>query len=124
MRADVETQRAEPGSAPLVLPEPGRRRRGHLKIFLGAAPGVGKTSAMLEAAQRLRAEGRRVLLGCVETHGCERTAALLGGLESAGRSEAGAAPAELDLDAALRRRPQLLLVDDLARKNPAEARHP
>lgn len=104
-----------------VLPqESGRRRRGRLKIFLGAAPGVGKTSAMLEAGQRLRAEGQEVLLGCVETHGSRRTTSLLVGLEPAGRGE----PAELDLDAALRRRPQLLLVDDLAHQNPAGARHP
>lgn len=119
MPADVEPQRAEPGAAQ-VQPEPGHRRRGRLKIFLGAAPGVGKTSAMLEAGQRFRAEGRRVLLGCVETRGSTRTASLLAGLEPAGRGE----PTELDLDAALRRRPQLLLVDDLAHQNPAEARHP
>ena len=101
--------------------------RGRLKIFLGAAPGVGKTYAMLQAAQRARADGMEVLIGIVETHGRAETEALLHGLEALPRREIpyrGRAMPEFDLDAALARKPRLLLVDELAHTNVPGSRHP
>jgi len=103
-----------------------RGGRGRLTIFLGAAPGVGKTYAMLEAARAERAEGRDVVVGVVETHGRYDTAALLLGLELLPRRRVaarGATQEELDLDAALARKPALLLLDELAHDNAAGARH-
>ena len=101
-------------------------RRGRLKIFFGAAPGVGKTYSMLEAARRARAEGVEVVVGLVETHGRGETAALLEGLEQLPRrrhDHRGKQIEEFDLDAALARRPELLLVDELAHTNAPGARH-
>ena len=101
-------------------------RRGRLKIFFGAAPGVGKTYSMLEAARRARAEGVDVVVGLVETHGRSETAAQLDGLELLARrhhDHRGQQLAEFDLDAALARRPELLLVDELAHSNAPGARH-
>src|SRR5690242_1196265 len=101
--------------------------RGRLKIFLGAAPGVGKTYAMLQAAQRARAEGIAVLVGIVETHGRAETEALLHGLEVLPRKDIpyrGRAMPEFDLDAALARKPRLLLLDELAHTNVPGSRHP
>ncbi len=91
---------------------------GRLKLFFGAAPGVGKTFAMLAAARRARRAGADVVLGVVDTHGSPDTEALLDGLEQLPR--AGGA---LDLEAALARRPAVILVDDLARPNPPGGRH-
>jgi two-component system, OmpR family, sensor histidine kinase KdpD len=102
-------------------------RRGRLHIFLGMSPGVGKTYAMLLAARRAAAEGKRVLIGVVETHGREETAALLEGLEVLPRKRTehrGTFVEEFDLDAALARRPDLLLVDELAHTNAPGSRHP
>ena len=104
-----------------------REGKGRLKIFLGAAPGVGKTFAMLQGAQRLRAEGMDVVVGLAETHGREETASLLDGLEILPRRDVtyhGRNLQEFDLDAALARRPKLLLLDELAHSNPVECRHP
>ncbi len=101
-------------------------KRGRLKIFFGAAPGVGKTYTMLEAARRARAEGVDVVVGLVETHGRGETAALLDGLEVLPRRQhdhRGKQLEEFDLDAALARRPALLLVDELAHTNAPGARH-
>src|SRR5215467_12330206 len=87
--------------------------RGRLKVFLGAAPGVGKTYEMLLAAQARRREGVDVVAGLVETHGRGETEALLGGLETIPRRQVeykGHVLAEMDLDAILARRPQLALV--------------
>jgi two-component system sensor histidine kinase KdpD len=101
--------------------------RGHLKVFFGASPGVGKTYAMLGDARRKRAEGADVLIGWVETHGREETAALVEGLPRLPPRSVeykGATLAELDLDEALRRRPGLLLLDELAHTNAPGARHP
>jgi len=101
--------------------------RGHLKIFLGAAPGVGKTYAMLQAAQRARADGMEVLVGIVETHGRAETEALLQGLEVLPRRDIpyrGRAMPEFDLDAALARKPKLLLLDELAHTNVPGSRDP
>jgi two-component system sensor histidine kinase KdpD len=104
-----------------------RQRGGHLKIFFGAAAGVGKTFTMLQAAQVHRAEGRDVVVGLVETHGRLETQAQLEGLEqlpSQVRDHRGARRAEFDLDAALERNPDLILVDELAHTNLPGSRHP
>jgi two-component system, OmpR family, sensor histidine kinase KdpD len=101
--------------------------RGRLKIFLGAAPGVGKTYEMLLAAQARRREGVDVVVGVVEPHGRRETEALLEGLEVIPRQQVeykGHLLAEMDLDAILRRRPQLVLVDELAHTNAPGSRHP
>jgi two-component system sensor histidine kinase KdpD len=109
-----------------VVEEEARSRRGRLKLFFGAAPGVGKTYAMLEAARAARAEGEDVVAGVVETHGRRETERLLEGLEILPRREVehrGAALREFDLDAALARRPALILVDELAHTNAPGSRH-
>ncbi|HMO65061.1 MAG TPA: two-component sensor histidine kinase, partial [Verrucomicrobiota bacterium] len=101
-------------------------RRGRLKVFLGMCPGVGKTYAMLEAAQARRRAGDDVAVGVVETHGRRETEALLAGLEILPRrvvEHRGVTLTELDLDAALARRPALLLVDELAHTNAPGSRH-
>lgn len=102
------------------------RRRGRLKIFFGASAGVGKTYAMLQAARHEREGGTDVVVGVVETHGRGQTSALLEGLEAlppAAYEYRGRRYAEFDLDAALARRPQLVLVDELAHSNVRGARH-
>ncbi|MFN8482381.1 MAG: sensor histidine kinase KdpD [Anaerolineae bacterium] len=104
-----------------------QEQRGRLKIFLGAAPGVGKTYAMLESAQVRRREGIDVLIGVVETHGRQETEALLEGLEVIPRHRVeykGHTLSEMDLDAILARRPKLVLVDELAHTNVPGSRHP
>ncbi|MDR5819794.1 sensor histidine kinase KdpD [Caballeronia sp. LZ043] len=103
-----------------------KRQRGRLKIFFGASAGVGKTFAMLQAARRRRDEGGEVLVGVVETHGRKETLALAQGLDSlppARIDYRGRVLAEFDLDAALQRKPQLILVDELAHANVQGARH-
>ncbi|NJL94818.1 MAG: sensor histidine kinase KdpD, partial [Anaerolineae bacterium] len=100
--------------------------RGRLKVFLGMAAGVGKTYAMLEAAHQRLAEGRDVVVGYVETHGRPETQALLNGLEVIPRQQLayrGRNLPEMDLDAILRRAPQVVLVDELAHTNVPGARH-
>jgi two-component system, OmpR family, sensor histidine kinase KdpD len=101
--------------------------RGRLKIFLGAAPGVGKTYEMLLSAQARRRDGADVVIGVVETHGRRETEALLEGLEVIPRQQVeykGHLLAEMDLDAILKRRPQIVLVDELAHTNAPGSRHP
>ena len=101
--------------------------RGRLKIFLGAAPGVGKTYEMLLTAQARRREGVDVVVGVVETHGRRETEALLAGLDVIARREVeykGHRLREMDLDAILKRRPSLVLVDELAHSNAPGSRHP
>lgn len=103
-----------------------RALRGKLRIYFGASAGVGKTWAMLSAAQRERAAGRDVLIGVAETHGRSETAALLAGLELLPLREVdhrGRRLAEFDLDAALARKPAVLLVDELAHTNAPGSRH-
>ena len=103
-----------------------RSDRGRLKLFFGASPGVGKTYTMLEAARQRKKEGWDVVVGLVETHQRVETAALLGGLEVLSRKEIfykGVALREFDLDGALRRRPRLLVVDELAHTNAPGLRH-
>jgi two-component system, OmpR family, sensor histidine kinase KdpD len=102
------------------------RSRGRLKVFFGASPGVGKTYAMLEAARAQRAEGVDVAIGWVETHGRAETAALAEGLEQLGPRDIeyrGMQLREFDLDAALARKPGLLLLDELAHTNAPTSRH-
>ena len=103
-----------------------KRQRGKLKIFFGASAGVGKTYAMLQAARRRRDEGADVVVGIAETHGRGETAALLEGLDVlplAHIEYRGRKLGEFDLDAALARKPQLILVDELAHSNVQGARH-
>ncbi|MFF2958989.1 DUF4118 domain-containing protein [Streptomyces sp. NPDC057963] len=100
--------------------------RGRLRIYLGAAPGVGKTYAMLAEGQRLRSRGAEVVVGFVEPHGRRPTAAMAEGLETMARrtlSHRGALFTEMDLDAVLARRPQVALVDELAHSNVPGARN-
>lgn len=101
-------------------------KRGKLKIFFGACPGVGKTYSMLEAARAKKAEGVDVVVGLLETHGRKETAALLEGLEVLPPLELdyrGTKLKEFDIDGALRRKPGLLLVDELAHTNAEGSRH-
>jgi len=102
-------------------------KRGRLRIYFGASAGVGKTYAMLAAARALRNEGKDVVLGVVETHGRKETEALLQGIEVlplAEREYQGRKLREFDLDAAIERRPALILVDELAHTNVEGSRHP
>ena len=102
-------------------------KRGKLRIYFGSSAGVGKTYAMLVAARKAKSEGRDVVVGVVETHGRSETAALLEGLESLphkAMSYRGKELGEFDLDAALKRQPSLILVDELAHSNVQGVRHP
>src|SRR5262247_3808369 len=116
--------------SPEALLEAARRadsRTGKLKIFVGAAPGVGKTYDMLQSAHaRLRA-GADVVVGVVETHGRAETEALVKGLEVLPRKRISYKEQtleEMDLDALIARRPQIALVDELAHTNAPGSRHP
>ncbi|ONI85139.1 sensor histidine kinase [Saccharothrix sp. ALI-22-I] len=103
-----------------MTPVEGKRKRGELRIYLGAAPGVGKTFAVLGEAHRRRARGTDVVVGLVETHGREKTAALLDGLEQLPRRRVyhrGIDLEELDVDALLARAPEVAVVDELAHTN-------
>jgi two-component system sensor histidine kinase KdpD len=103
------------------------QQRGRLKVYLGFAPGVGKTYEMLQEAQRLKKQGVDVVIGVVETHGRPETAALLEGLEQVPRRRIeykGHKIEEMDLDAVLARRPTVALVDELAHTNAPGSRHP
>ena len=96
------------------------QQRGRLKVYLGFAPGVGKTYEMLQEGQRLRRQGVDVVIGVVETHGRSDTAALVADLEQVPRRKVeyrGVVLEEMDLDAVLRRRPTVALVDELAHTN-------
>jgi two-component system sensor histidine kinase KdpD len=111
-----------------VQAEERKDKRGHLTVFFGAAPGVGKTFAMLlDAGYQRDGEGRDVVAGIVETHGRFETATLLADFEQLPRRKIayrGTVLDEFDLDAALARRPSLLLVDELAHTNAEGSRHP
>jgi two-component system sensor histidine kinase KdpD len=104
-----------------------RETRGHLKIFLGAAPGVGKTYEMLMSGRAQRADGIDVVIGVVETHGRAETEALVEGFEIVPRRTVpyrGHVLDEMDIDAILARKPALVLVDELAHTNAPGSRHP
>lgn len=113
-------------SPEVLLEQAAREAHGRLKVFLGAAPGVGKTYEMLTAAQAKRREGVDVVIGVVETHGRIETEALLSGLEAVPRRRVdykGRTLDEMDIDAILARRPKLVLVDELAHDNAPGSRH-
>lgn len=104
-----------------------KQKLGRLKVFLGASAGVGKTYSMLSEAKEQRNRGLDVVIGYVETHGRKETESLVEGLESLPLREIeykGVSLKEFDLDAALVRKPQLVLVDELAHTNAPESRHP
>ncbi|HET9627803.1 MAG TPA: DUF4118 domain-containing protein, partial [Kofleriaceae bacterium] len=109
-----------------VQAEERRAARARLKIFFGAAPGVGKTYAMLEEGRRALADGRDVVIGVVETHGRPETEALVAGIPLVPRrvvEHRGVQLSELDLDAVLARRPACVLVDELAHGNAPGSKH-
>src|SRR4051812_34637343 len=110
----------------LAKAEEERERRGKLKVFFGATAGVGKTFAMLEAAQGRKGGGVEGVVGWGEPHGRKETEALLGGLEVLPPrldEHRGVTLKEFDLDAALARRPAVTLVDELAHTNAPGSRH-
>ncbi|MEI9964593.1 MAG: sensor histidine kinase KdpD [Caulobacteraceae bacterium] len=120
---NAEPRRPDPDA---LLVEAAKAGRGRLKVFLGMAPGVGKTYEMLHSAGRRKAEGGEVLVGVVETHGRRETEALLQDLEVLPRKPIeykGRALLEFDIDAALARKPALLLVDEYAHSNAPGSRH-
>lgn len=117
---------SDSGRADALLADLPRDGRGRLKVFLGAAPGVGKTYAMLQAAHTQLRQGVKVIAGVVETHGRAETEALLGGLpqQPLVRSEyRGVMLEEMDLDGLLAAKPKLVLVDELAHSNAPGSRH-
>jgi two-component system, OmpR family, sensor histidine kinase KdpD len=127
----VEQRRdSEHRPSPEALLEAARRedrRVGKLRIFVGAAPGVGKTYEMLQQAQARKKDGYDVVVGAVETHGRRETEALLDGLEVIPRRRIeyrGQLLQEMDLDAVIARHPQIVLVDELAHSNAEGSRHP
>jgi two-component system sensor histidine kinase KdpD len=123
MPAD-QAQRASPDA---LLSLARKEGRGHLKIFLGAAPGVGKTYAMLTNGRAEKVAGRDVIAGLIETHGRRETEQLVEGLEVLPRKPIvyrNQVMHEFDLDGALARRPNLLLVDEYAHTNVPGSRHP
>lgn len=121
------TAEAESRPSPdALLAHAAREGRGRLKLFLGAAPGVGKTWAMLDDAHRKLGEGVDVLAALIETHGRAETQAKLAGLTQLPRKAVlyrDRALTEMDLDALLERRPQLALIDELAHTNAEGSRH-
>ncbi len=124
----IENERPNPDALlAAIQTDAARKKRGRLKVFLGMCPGVGKTFAMLEAAQRELKNGRDLVIGYVETHGRKETDALTNGLPLIPRKVSehrGLALTEMDLNAVLARRPQLALVDELAHTNAPGSRHP
>ena len=123
MATDI-TQRASPDALLALAKKEGR---GRLKIFLGAAPGVGKTYAMLTSGRSEKSGGRDVVAGLIETHGRRETEQLIEGFEILPRQPIvyrNQIIKEFDLDAALARRPGLLLVDEYAHTNVPGSRHP
>ncbi|GAA0575992.1 sensor histidine kinase [Rhizomicrobium electricum] len=110
-----------------LLADAGDSSHGRLKVFLGFAPGVGKTYEMLSQARRRKAEGTDVVIGVVETHGRAETDRLTRGIEAIAKRSMpykGHTLAEMDLDAILARKPRLVLVDELAHTNVDGSRHP
>ena len=122
--------RSDQRPSPEALLEAARREESHagrLKIFVGAAPGVGKTYEMLQQARARKRDGYDIVVGVVETHGRKETQALLEGLEIVPRKRLeyrGQWLEEMDLDAIIARHPQIVLVDELAHTNAPGSRHP
>src|SRR5215470_20346773 len=119
----VEEGRPSPEA---LLAAAAKEKQGRLKVFLGFAPGVGKTYAMLESARRRKDDGVDVVIGLVETHGRRDTEELLEGFEILPRRTIdyrGQTLREFDIDAALARKPELLVVDELAHTNAPGSRH-
>src|SRR5262245_61306861 len=116
--------------SPEALLEAARRedgRVGKLRIFVGAAPGVGKTYEMLQQARARKKDGCDIVVGVVETHGRKETEALLDGLEIIPQRRVeykGQWLEEMDLDAIISRHPNIVLVDELAHTNATGSRHP
>ncbi len=124
--ADADSREGRP-SPEALLREAAKGSRGRFKLFLGAAPGVGKTYEMLRVGQAKKAEGVDVVVGVVETHGRAETRAMVETLELIPRRKLdykGHVIEEMDLDAILARHPQLALVDELAHTNVEGNRHP
>jgi two-component system sensor histidine kinase KdpD len=124
-----QRRESEHRPSPKALLETARReeRLGRLRIFVGAAPGVGKTYEMLQQARARKKDGYDVVVGIVETHGRKETEVLLEGLKIIPRKPIeyrGQLLDEMDLDAIIARRPQIVLVDELAHTNAPGARHP
>ena len=108
-----------------LLEDAGEKKRGRFKVFLGYAPGVGKTFSMLGEGIRRKSRGEDVVIGIVETHGRSRTAELADKLEQVPRREVeykGTMFSEMDVDAVLARSPQVALIDELAHSNVAGSR--
>jgi two-component system sensor histidine kinase KdpD len=125
--SDDRGSRENRPSPEALLQQAAKESRGRLKIFLGAAPGVGKTYEMLLTAQAKRQQGLDLVVGVVETHGRKETATLMEGLEVIPRRRIdykGHLLDEMDIDAILQRRPKLVLVDELAHTNAPGSRHP
>ncbi len=125
MRDDDERPSPE-AMLKLAQAEEEQGKHGKLKVFLGYAPGVGKTFAMLEAAWWQKLDGRKVVAAYVESHGRFETDSLLAGLEILPKAQItyqGVTLPEMDLDAVLARRPQIALVDELAHTNAPGSRH-
>src|SRR5476649_1391716 len=124
----IDSQRPDPDALlAQVQAQERRAARGKLRIYFGASAGVGKTYAMLAAARKLLADGQDLLVGVVETHGRQDTAAQLEGLPLLPLKAVeyrGKTLLEFDLDEALRRAPPLILMDELAHSNVAGSRHP
>ncbi|MDX8529024.1 sensor histidine kinase KdpD [Mesorhizobium sp. MSK_1335] len=124
---DDRTDSQNRPSPDALLEHAEREGRGRLRIFLGAAPGVGKTYEMLMAGRAQRADDIDVVIGIVETHGRKETQALVDGYEVIARrlvEYRGQTLDEMDIDAILKRRPDLVLVDELAHTNAPGSRHP
>lgn len=125
---DNDNYRPNPDSLlDLVINDRSISTRGRLKLFFGASAGVGKTYAMLAEARRRLSSGLDTVVGVVETHGREETAALLEGLPQVPRRDIthrGVTLSEFDLEAALERKPSLILMDELAHTNAPGSRHP
>jgi len=124
---DTEPKRPEPESLlEIAQQEETAKKRGKLTIYFGAAPGVGKTYSMLSDARMRKKEGIDVVVGYVETHGRAETETLLEGLETISLSATdykGVHLAEMDLESVLKRRPRIVLVDELAHTNAPNSRH-
>jgi len=124
--SDLRISRPSPTAAGIDTAQPQERRRGRLRVYLGAAAGVGKTYAMLNEGRRRKARGTDVVVGYVETHGRAQTQAQLGDLEVIPRKQLtyrGITLEEMDTEAIIARHPQVALIDELAHTNVPGLKH-